>query len=112
MLKIKPLNEWVLIRRDEISESSGGIVLPDQGPGREEVWYTGIVLAVGPGRVDDKGKLLHEMAVKEGQRVIYLNAYVERLYKYGFGKDFDGLVLAKIQDVIAECDKPMNSRIL
>lgn len=58
-----PLNDNVLIRRDEIEEkvSPGGVVLPKKG---QEVPVTCEVVAVGPGKPGV------EMPVQAGQTVI------------------------------------------
>ena len=66
-MKVKPLNDRVLVRRLEAKESvRGGIIIPDTA---KEKPLEGEVVAVGPGRYDDHGKLI-PMSVKAGQKVL------------------------------------------
>ena len=65
---IKPLADKVVIEPvQEEEKSSGGIIPPDTA---KEKPHEGTVLAVGPGRVLEDGSR-SEMAVKNGDRVIY-----------------------------------------
>ena len=67
-MNIRPLHDRVVVRRlDEETMSAGGIVLPDSA---SEKPSQGEVLAVGPGKVLDNGKL-HEPQVKAGDKVIF-----------------------------------------
>lgn len=66
-MKVKPLGDRVLIKRMEPKEQvKGGIIIPDTA---KEKPLEGIVIAVGEGRYDEKGKLI-PMQVKEGQKVL------------------------------------------
>jgi chaperonin GroES len=66
-MKVKPLNDRVLIKRLEPKETvRGGIIVPDTA---KEKPLEGEVIAVGPGKYDDAGKLI-PMSVKAGQRVL------------------------------------------
>lgn len=66
-MKVKPLNDRVLIKRLEAKETvRGGIIVPDTA---KEKPLEGEVIAVGPGKYDDTGKLV-PMSVKAGQRVL------------------------------------------
>jgi len=47
--------------------TKGGIILPDTA---KEKPQRGVVIAVGPGRLDDEGKRI-PMEVKKGDKVIY-----------------------------------------
>ena len=76
-MKIRPLNDWALIRPDQEEEKSvGGIVIPETA---KEQPRRGEVLAIGPGRKkeerDKKGKVtlkkFEETVVKPGNRVYY-----------------------------------------
>ena len=49
---IKPLGNRVLVKRSEIKLSKGGILLPETA---QEKPRQGEVVAVGPGKYDDKG---------------------------------------------------------
>ncbi|MDG0867243.1 co-chaperone GroES [Candidatus Lucifugimonas marina] len=68
-LKLKPLGDRVIIEPSdsEASTSPGGIIIPDTA---KEKPQQGAVVAAGPGRTTDDGKVL-DMAVKAGQEVIY-----------------------------------------
>ncbi|MFC1838123.1 co-chaperone GroES [Thermodesulfobacteriota bacterium] len=67
-MKIKPLNDRVLVLRiEEEQKTKGGIVIPDTA---KEKPQEGKVVAVGSGKVDDKGKKI-PMDVKKGDRVMF-----------------------------------------
>ena len=67
-MKLKPLDDRVLVLRIEGEEkTSGGIVIPDTA---KEKQMEGKVIAVGPGKVDDKGKRI-PMEVKKNDRVLF-----------------------------------------
>ena len=68
MSKIKPLSDHVLVKPTEAEEvTSGGIVLPDTA---QEKPQRGQVIAVGPGKLTDNGKLV-PLEVKVGDDVIF-----------------------------------------
>ncbi len=67
MIKIKPLNNRVLVKRFKAQTSKGGIILPDTA---QEKPKEGEVLAVGPGVRDEEGKV-HPLTVKVGDRVLF-----------------------------------------
>jgi chaperonin GroES len=67
-MKMRPLQDRVLIRRVEPEEkTSGGIIIPDTA---KEKPMEGEVVAVGPGTRDKDGKL-HPLDVKTGDRVLF-----------------------------------------
>lgn len=67
-LNYKPLGDRVIVEPEAAEEvTKSGIVLPDAA---QEKPQAGKVVAVGPGRVSDEGKLI-DMTVKEGDVVIY-----------------------------------------
>ena len=68
-MKIKPLADKVLVKADEESEgkSTGGIIIPDTA---KEKPLRGEVVAIGPGRTDENGKII-KMNVKVGDKVLY-----------------------------------------
>jgi chaperonin GroES len=67
-LKLKPLGDRVLVEPIEREEmTASGIYVPETAKERPQ---EGIVVAVGPGRKDDEGKLI-PMDVKKGDRVLY-----------------------------------------
>ena len=67
-LQLKPLADRVVVKKlDAEEKTSGGIVLPDSA---KEKPQQGEVLAVGPGRTDDKGNKI-PMEVKVGDKVLF-----------------------------------------
>ena len=65
--KIRPLGNRVLVQRAKAQTSKGGILLPDTA---QEKPKEGIVIAVGPGKADEEGKL-QPLNLKEGDRVLF-----------------------------------------
>ena len=67
-MKLRPLQDRVLIRRVEPeTKTSGGIFIPDMA---QEKPVEGEVIAVGPGFRDEHGKL-HPLDVAAGDRVLF-----------------------------------------
>ena len=67
-MKIRPMNDRVLVLRVEKEEkSSGGIIIPDTA---KEKPQEGKVVSVGPGKMADNGKRI-PMEVKKGDRVLF-----------------------------------------
>jgi chaperonin GroES len=67
-MKLRPLQDRVLIRRVEPeTKTSGGIFIPDMA---QEKPVEGEVIAVGPGVRDEHGKL-HPLDVAPGDRVLF-----------------------------------------
>jgi len=67
-LKLKPLGDRLVVEPIEQEEvTASGILLPETA---KEKPQEGLVLAVGPGRVDENGKRV-KMEVSEGDRVLY-----------------------------------------
>jgi chaperonin GroES len=68
-MKLKPMNDYLLIepiKEDEVTK--GGIVIPETA--REERAIKGKVIAVGPGKLNEKGERI-PLIIKEGQTVIF-----------------------------------------
>ena len=66
-MKVKPLNDRVLVKRMEPEEKvKGGIIIPDTA---KEKPLEGKVVAVGAGRLDENGKRI-PMEVKSGDRIL------------------------------------------
>jgi chaperonin GroES len=66
--KLRPLGDRILVEPVEREETTAyGIVLPETA---KEKPQEGVVLAVGPGRVDDDGHRV-ELDVKVNDRVLY-----------------------------------------
>lgn len=67
-LKIRPLNEKIVVKRVEAEEKTkGGIVLPDAA---KEKPKEGVVMSLGSGRLLDSGQRA-EFQVKERDRVLF-----------------------------------------
>jgi chaperonin GroES len=67
-MKVRPLNDRVLVLRMEKEEkSAGGIIIPDTA---KEKPQEGKVVAVGPGKMGDDGKRI-PMEVKAGDKVLF-----------------------------------------
>ncbi|HIU84520.1 MAG TPA: co-chaperone GroES [Candidatus Aphodousia gallistercoris] len=67
-MQIRPLHDRVIVKRLESERTTAsGIVIPDNAGEKPD---QGEVLAVGPGRRDDSGKLV-PMDVKVGDRVLF-----------------------------------------
>ena len=67
-MKIRPLHDRVIIKREEEERTSaGGIVIPDSAT---EKPIRGKVVAVGKGKITDDGKVV-ALEIKEGDRVLF-----------------------------------------
>jgi len=67
-MKLKPLHDRVLVKRFEEKETKkGGIIIPDSA---KEKPQEGEIVAVGPGKVTDDGKL-QPMNVKVGDKILF-----------------------------------------
>jgi chaperonin GroES len=67
-MKIRPLHDRVIVKRlEEERKTASGIVIPDTATEKPD---QGEVVAVGPGKRDDSGKLI-EMGLKIGDRVLF-----------------------------------------
>ena len=68
-LQLKPLADRVVVKKLEAEEkTAGGIVLPDTA---KEKPQQGEILAVGPGRWDEKGSTRLKMEVNVGDKVLF-----------------------------------------
>jgi chaperonin GroES len=67
-MKIKPLDDRVLVLRiDEEEKTSGGIIIPDTA---KEKPQEGKVVAVGPGKLNEKGERI-PLEVKKNDRILF-----------------------------------------
>jgi chaperonin GroES len=67
-MKIRPLNDRVLvIREEEEQKSTGGIIIPDTA---KEKPQRGKVVAAGPGKMGEDGKRT-PLEVKQGDRILF-----------------------------------------
>ncbi len=67
-MKVKPLNDRVLVKRmEEVQVTKGGILIPDTA---KEKPIEGKVIAVGPGKMSDAGNRM-ALQLKEGDSVLF-----------------------------------------
>lgn len=67
-MKIRPLNDRILVQRLEQEEkTSGGIIIPDSA---KEKPAEGKIVAVGNGKLNEAGERV-ALEVKEGDRVLF-----------------------------------------
>lgn len=96
-ISIKPLEDRIVIRQVEAEQTTAsGLVIPDTA---KEKPQEGEVIAVGPGRVDDKGNRI-PVDVKAGDVVIY-SRYGGTEVKYE-GQEFQ---ILSSRDVLAVVER-------
>jgi len=67
-MKFRPLHDRVVVKRIDAEEkTAGGIIIPDSA---KEKPAEGEVVAVGPGKANDKG-VVRPLDVKKGDRVLF-----------------------------------------
>ncbi len=92
-MKLRPLHDRVIVKRlEEEKKSAGGIVIPDSAaekPTKAEV------VAVGPGKRSDDGKV-HPVDVKAGDKVL-IGKYSGTEVKV----DGDEVVVIREDDIMA-----------
>ncbi|RLC31482.1 MAG: co-chaperone GroES [Deltaproteobacteria bacterium] len=67
-MAIRPLGDRILVlRTDEEEKTPGGIIIPDTA---KEKPQQGRVVAVGPGKVNEKGERI-PLDIKKGDRVLF-----------------------------------------
>ncbi len=66
-MKVRPLADRLVVERVEEEVKKGGIIIPDTA---KEKPQQGKVIAVGVGRVDDKGNRI-AMEVKKGDLILF-----------------------------------------
>jgi chaperonin GroES len=96
-MKIRPLHDRILVERlEEEEKTKSGIVIPDAA---KEKPQKGKVIAVGPGKTNDKGDRI-KMDVKEGDLILF--------EKYGGNEiklDDKELLIMREEDVLAVIEK-------
>src|SRR5512146_2127593 len=66
--KLTPLHDRIVVRRVEEAETTrGGIIIPDSAKDKPQ---EGEVIAVGPGKSNDEGKVF-PLQVKAGDRILF-----------------------------------------
>ena len=92
-VSIKPLEDRIVVKSLEAEQTTAsGLVIPDTA---KEKPQEGEVLAVGPGRIDDKGNRV-PLDISVGDRVIY-SKYGGTEVKFGG----DELLVLSARDVLA-----------
>jgi len=67
-MKVKPLQDRVIVKRvEEEEKTKGGIIIPDTA---KEKPQEGKVVSVGAGKVNDKGEKI-ALEVKAGDRILF-----------------------------------------
>lgn len=90
-MKLRPLHDYVLIRREKPQEvTAGGIILPPTG---QKNAHTGEVLAVGPGRYQEDGTR-RPVGVEPGQ-VVCFQAFSDQTIRV----DGEDLVMLRADDI-------------
>jgi chaperonin GroES len=96
-MKIRPLNDRILVKRlAEVEKTKGGIIIPDSA---KEKPAEGEVVAVGPGKLDDKGNRV-KPDLKKGDRVLFS--------KYGGTEvklDGDDFLIMREDDILGVVEK-------
>lgn len=96
-MKIRPLNDRVLVQRLEEEETTkGGIIIPDSA---KEKPAEGKVIAVGNGKLNDKGDRI-ALELKKGDRILFS--------KYGgtdVKLDGENYLILREDDILAVVEK-------
>ena len=96
-MKLTPLHDRVIVKRLDVeTKTASGIYIPDNAAEKPD---QGEVLAVGPGKKNDKGEL-SAMSVKVGDRVLF-GKYSGQSVKV----DGDELLVMKEDDLFAVVSK-------
>ncbi|MDR0769754.1 MAG: co-chaperone GroES [Burkholderiales bacterium] len=67
-MKLRPLHDRIIVKRvEEERKTAGGIFIPDTAAEKPSM---GEVVAVGPGKTDDNGKVV-AIGVKAGDKVLF-----------------------------------------
>ena len=92
-MKLRPLHDRVIVKRIENeTKTASGIVIPDSAAEKPD---QGEILAVGPGKANDKGEV-KALGVKVGDRVLF-GKYSGQTVKV----DGDELLVMKEEDLFA-----------
>jgi chaperonin GroES len=96
-MKLRPLHDRVIVKRVENeTKTASGIVIPDSAAEKPD---QGEILAVGPGKKNDKGEV-QPVGVKVGDRVLF-GKYSGQTVKV----DGDELLVMKEEDLFAVVEK-------
>lgn len=94
---IKPLADRVLVKREEADakKSAAGIIIPDTA--QKEKSKKGTIIAVGPGRTTEEGKLI-ATSVKVGTTVLFNSGWDNEVQFPGDDAEY---FLVKESDILA-----------
>ncbi len=92
IVNVKPLGNRIVVKRKEAKTTKGGIILPDAA---QEKPRQGEVIAVGPGKTDEKGKH-HAVELKTGDEILF-SSYAGTEYKADDGE----FIIMSQDDVLA-----------
>lgn len=96
-MNLRPLHDRVIIKRlDQESKTASGIIIPDAAAEKPD---QGEVLAVGPGKRDESGKL-NALDVIVGDRVLF-GKYAGQTVKV----DNEELIVMREDDIMAVVQK-------
>jgi len=96
-MNLRPLHDRVIIKRlDQESKTASGIIIPDAAAEKPD---QGEVLAIGPGKRDETGKLI-ALDVKVGDRVLF-GKYAGQTVKV----DNEELIVMREDDIMAVVQK-------
>ena len=96
-MNLRPLHDRVIIKRlDQESKTASGIIIPDAAAEKPD---QGEILAVGPGKRDEAGKL-NPLDVNVGDRVLF-GKYAGQTVKV----DGDELIVMREDDIMAVVQK-------
>jgi chaperonin GroES len=99
VMKVKPLGDRIVIRRQQEQEkTTGGILLPDTAKKKPQ---KGKVLAVGPGKLVKDGTR-RPLQVKEGDIVLFTSWAGDEFRE---GQKQDQILLMREEDVLAVIDE-------
>jgi chaperonin GroES len=101
-MKLRPLHDRVIVKRlEQETKTASGIVIPDNAAEKPD---QGEVLAVGPGKRNDKGDFV-ALNIKVGDRVLF-GKYSGQTVKV----DGDELLVMREEDLFAVVEKKAFSR--
>jgi len=92
-MKLNPLSDRVIVKAQKAEEkTASGIILPDTAKEKPQI---GEIVAIGPGKTNDAGKLM-KMSLKKGDKILY--------GKYSGSEvniDGDELLIMRESDILA-----------
>ena len=96
-MNLRPLHDRVIVKRlDQETKTASGIVIPEAAAEKPD---QGEVLAIGPGKRDDKG-VQNALDVKVGDRVLF-GKYAGQTVKV----DGNELLVMREEDIMAVVNK-------